>query len=101
MAEYDREWIEGKIAEKDEKTDAAIREAKERLHAEGKEPFDFERFRVIYDVTSFMGHTPEELELVEHTVRSYESKYYLMYPEIRTLAEFAAYLEELNSYGES
>ena len=101
MTEYGKEWIAAKIAEQNAKTDADVGEAKERLHAEGKEPFDFERFREIYDVTSFMGHTPEELDLVEHTVRSYEAKYYLLYPHIQTLAEFADFLEMLNSSGES
>ena len=69
--------------------------AKEKAHAEGKEPFDFAKFASIYphDRGGCERLKVDEPEVVQ---RSYEEEYYLEYPEVKTIREFAKTLDAID-----
>lgn len=92
----DDDWLEKSIAEDNRRQEEQIARAKEELHPKGKEPFDLGAFRHLYDVTGFMGGEPDP----EETRRKYEHLYYVTFADKMTMAEFARYLRELDSYGE-
>jgi hypothetical protein len=85
-------WIEGEAA--DEITREVERQNKEQLaealgaakaeaQQRGKEPFDARKLRDLYE---------PEFE----TDASLESKYYLLHPDVMTLAEFAQEVKEID-----
>lgn len=68
----------------DAKADAARR---------GKEPFDLEKLEQLCD-TSHEGRMPP----LEERYAEFESRYYVGYPEVMTLTEFAKEVEILNRW---
>ena len=70
-----------------------LAEARARSIASGKEPFDLEKLETLCD-------TSREGRLDSYDVRHarFEEMYYVRNPEVRTLEEFAALVEELNRW---
>ncbi len=69
----------------DEQAAANLAAAKEKQHAQGKEPFDLDALVRVYDTSSEAGHLGNR----ESRQRQYEVYYYLLYPEVMTLEQFA------------
>jgi len=67
--------------------------AKADAAARGKEPFDLERLETMCD-TSHEGR----VDPVESRQAEFERKYYVHFPDVMTLAEFAEKVEELNRW---
>ena len=87
MEEDDREWyrelLESKIAE---------------AEAAGKEPFSaeaFDRYYTRFDISDSSTKIANNPERISNTL----SKYYIRYPDVMTVEEFAEKLMELDSYG--
>ena len=59
--------------------------AKAEQHAAGKEPFDLDALERIYDTSTEAG----ALGSRETRQKQYERYYYLLYPHVMTLEEFA------------
>lgn len=72
-----------------EQLEAAKAEAARR----GKEPFDLAKLETMCD-TSHEGR----VDPVEDRQAEFERKYYVHFPDIMTLAEFARKVEELNRW---
>ena len=72
-----------------EQLDAAKADAARR----GKEPFDLAKLETMCD-TSRQGR----LDPVEERQAEFERKYYVHFPDVMTLAEFAKKVEELNRW---
>lgn len=70
--------------------------AKEEAARTGKEAFDFQKLCSIYDPSPLTA--PADWEPTEETVRAYEYKYYVYYPHIKTIEEFARQQEEMDLY---
>lgn len=95
MTKDDWEWLNRKADEAEAVEARLLAEAKARAAEVGKEPFDYEALCRIYDPTSDMAtviHDPVA------TARSLESKYYVSFPDVLTLAEFAERMSELDSW---
>ncbi|MGZ5971125.1 MAG: hypothetical protein ACXWP4_25820 [Polyangiales bacterium] len=58
--------------------------AEREAHASGKEPFDFERFAALLN----------RGQRARLRAREYRSDYYVSHPELRTMAEYVAFLHE-------
>ena len=69
--------------------------AKEKAQAEGKEPFDFVKFASVYphDTGNCERLKPDEPAFVQ---AEYERDYYLMFPDVRTVEEFAELLDRID-----
>jgi hypothetical protein len=91
----DTEWLRRKDDEMQAQLAREVAEAKARAAQRGKEPFDYEALCKLYDPTSDMGTVV--LDPVA-TARSLESKYYVSFPDVLTLAEFAERMSELDSW---
>ena len=74
-----------------------LREAADAAVREGKEPFDFEAFRKLY-WRQGLFRSGMDSPIAEDAAESYEREYYLGFPQARTVAEFAAMLEQVD-YG--
>ncbi len=59
----------------------------------GKEPFDLDRLEQLLDTTTDLGTLPPRSD----RQRRWEEKYYLGHAEVRTLAEFAALMADLDA----
>ena len=70
---------------------ADLAEAEREAEVTGKEPFDWERLSKLLGVST--GGQAQN----EHSLRS---RYYLLYPEIRTLAEFSTVINENEVWNE-
>ena len=70
---------------------AAIATARQKS---GKEPFDIQKFRQVYDVTADTGGGALTMQQVEQ----YEEQYYLLATKVKTLAEFAEYRQRLKEH---
>jgi len=81
----------------------AARNAKERAErlararadaeARGKEPFDLARLETMADTSSEGRMDPEESRRAR-----FEEMYYVHYPDLLTIEDFAAKVEELNKW---
>lgn len=69
----------------------ALASAKEEAKATGKEPFDWERFDALYEVSNDPAFVPSK-----EVMAQYEEKYYCGHPEIRTIEAFVRFLEEMD-----
>lgn len=70
----------------------AVALAKKEAEANGKEPFDWERFDALYEVSNDTeGYVPSK-----DVVAQYEEKYYCRHPEIMTIEAFVRFLEEMD-----
>lgn len=78
-----------------ESYESRLADAKAKAHAEGKEPFDFAKFAGVYphDTGSCERLRPDEPACVQE---QYVLEYYLDYPEIRTVEEFAEFLDRID-----
>jgi hypothetical protein len=91
----DWEWLRRKDDEMQAQLARELADAKARAAQTGKEPFDYAALCEIYDPTSDLGtvvHDPVE------RARSLESKYYVSFPNVLTLSEFAERMTELDSW---
>jgi len=66
----------------------AYARAREAADASGKEPFDLAKLGKLCALDALERMTPEE------RAKYLDYEYYVDYPDLRTLAEFAAILEE-------
>lgn len=70
----------------------ALALAKKEAEAKGKEPFDWERFDALYEISNdSTGYAPSKEVIAE-----YEERYYCRHPEILTIEAFARFLEEMD-----
>ena len=69
--------------------------AKEQALASGKEAFDFAKFAGLYphDTGSRERLRPDEPDWIR---AEYERKYYLDFPDVRTIEEFAGLLDSID-----
>ncbi len=72
----------------------ALADARREADATGKERFDLAKLEAMCDTSREGRVDPEPVRWAR-----FEESYYVDYPEIRTLKEFAAKLEELNRWG--
>ena len=84
----DSEWFKELRRKEIARNKKALADAKK--NAVDKEPLDRDKFEKIYDVTPDYGS--------EVNWEEYEMKYSVRYPKVKTLAEFAAILEESDMY---
>lgn len=92
----DTELFLKKLEKCEEERAEALKQAKVKAKETGKEPFDFEKLYDLYDVTSdFARGSPQPSR--EKKMR-YEQKYYLDYPDVMSIEEFAERLHQLDVY---
>ncbi|MCP3097367.1 hypothetical protein LZ198_00615 [Myxococcus sp. K15C18031901] len=60
----------------------------------GKEPFDIEKFRALYNVAWDRGAEP----LTPSAIEDYERRYYLDVPQVKTLQQFAEHLTRMRDH---
>jgi hypothetical protein len=70
-----------------------LERAKADADARGKEPFDLAKLETMADTSSEGRMDPEE----DRRAR-FEEMYYVQYPDILTVEDFAAKVEELNKW---
>jgi hypothetical protein len=91
----DWEWLKRKADAAEREEERLLAEARQRAAREGKEPFDFTALCELYDPTSDLAvklHDPER------RAKELEQRYYVDFPMVRTLAEFARTMSELDAY---
>jgi hypothetical protein len=71
----------------------ALARAKAEAAARGKEPFDLEKLETMCDTTS-----EGRLDPIEERRARFEEMYYVSYPKILTLTDFARKVNELNKW---
>lgn len=81
----DNELFRQLLAKQRAERESQLTAAKEQQHTAGKEPFDLDSLERIYDTTTEAG----ALGSRESRQRQYEVYYYLLYPKVMTLGEFA------------
>ncbi len=81
------------VEDGEEERSRQLREAREEATRTGKEAFDLEKLETMCD-TSREGR----LDPYEVRYARYEEMYYVRNPRLRTLAELAALVEELNRW---
>lgn len=96
MGESDNNWLRRRIAERKETRQAQLTIARKEAPGRGKEPFDFDRLCMMYDPRSDLA--PAWRPVDPALARRYEEKYYLDYPDVLTLEDFAARLHELDVF---
>jgi hypothetical protein len=81
------------IKEKNERARSeAFANAKDAARAAGKEPFDLAKLEKLCALDALGPMTPEERD------PGLEYRYYVHYPNVMTVAEFAAKLDELGHW---
>jgi hypothetical protein len=81
------------LKRRDEKTRADdLAHAKDEAARRGKEPFDLEKLETMCSTITSDGHKAP----VEQRRTSFEYKYYVILPDLMTLAEFAEYINRVN-----
>jgi hypothetical protein len=86
----DMEWVRAKDDEARRQEAELLRKAKARAAERGKEPFSYEALIRLYDPTSEMAtviHDPAA------TAAALEDRYYVDYPDVLTIREFAERME--------
>ena len=91
--EYGEEWFWEHARRLDAERARELADAKAAAAASGKEPFDLARLETMCD-TSREGR----LDPVESRQARFEDMYYVQYSRLRTLAELAQVIEELNRW---
>jgi hypothetical protein len=94
----DMEWLRARGEAMKAQEAEYLRKAKEEASRRGKEPFDFAKLCTLYDPSSEMASS-SVLSDPQGTSDALERRYYIDYPNILTIAEFAARLEEDRAYG--
>jgi hypothetical protein len=90
----DRQYFDELVRAANAREAKALDEARALALQSGKEPFDLQKFEQIYDTSSDFGRLPP----VESRQKRWEQKYYVDYPEIKTIEEFAAQMSEIDPY---
>ena len=92
----DNEWLLNLIKKRKAERATAFSQAKERAKETGKEPYDFEKLFELYDIRSDLarGDAPPSEEIKQR----YEQKYYIDYPDVMSIKEFAERLNQLDAY---
>lgn len=90
----DEGWVERLFTRQRAEEARTLARAKREQHAEGKEPFDLDRFEELYDTSTASGTLPPR----ELRLRTYEHRYYRQHPEIRTLEALAELMRELDPW---
>jgi hypothetical protein len=93
----DLEWMRARDKGLRKREAAQLCRAKEEASHRGKEPFDFSRLRELYDLSSDLSSS-EDIADPGAAARAYEKRYYLDFPEVLTLADFARKLEEARPF---
>jgi hypothetical protein len=96
MGTSDWAWLERKADEAERVEAELLRCAKEKALFSGKEPFDFRALCCRYDPSSEMSAS-SELTDPAGTATALERRYYIDYPNVMTIAEFAETLERIRS----
>lgn len=73
---------------------AATKAAKKVADAQGKEPFDLKKLEEMCNTTN----SADVEAPIERRYEKFERLYYVNYPNVLTLAEFALVVTELNSW---
>ena len=94
--ETDNEWLERRTREQSEERRVALADAKHLALAEDKEPFDLHKLWSLWDFSPPMADASWEPS--ERDVFGLEEKYYVRYPQFRTIEAFAAKMNELEPY---
>ena len=92
----DTDWFIEKLKEQKKSKAEDLKRAKATAKEIGKEPFDFQKLFTLYDITSdfvLVAYKPSK-----NAEFRYEEKYYLSYPDILSIEEFAERLETLDIY---
>lgn len=71
----------------------ALARARSEAAANGKEPFDLEKLETMCDTT-----TNGRVDPIEERHARFEEMYYVSYPKILTIADFARKVNELNRW---
>ena len=95
MTQSDNDFLANLLGEQKTDDPARLAEAKGRAPAEGKEPFSLERLESLFDTSSFMGDVAPEAERLAR----YEKRYYVDFPDVKTIAELAQRLQQLEELG--
>lgn len=96
MSEDDLRWLRERAAEAERRTAERLARARDEAQRSGKERFSYDRLLELHDPSSDLGH--EVRDPAEAAARL-ERKYYLDFPEVRTIAEFAERLNDLRAHG--
>lgn len=91
----DLDWLDKKDDARRAVEAKRLSDAKAEAKRNGKEPFDFDRLAELYDVAGIHNtklHNRNEAEA------SLESKYYLRFPQAKTLEAFARLMTEADAY---
>ncbi len=88
-----KEFVDRVHAKADAMHVAQLAAAKQEAERVGKEPFDLAKLETLCD-TSHEGR----VDPVENRQAEFERKYYVTFPEVMTLAEFARTVDELNRW---
>lgn len=94
--ESDNEWAERLHREQQAERRRVLTEAKKAALEAGKEPFDLEKLWELWDFSPQLA-SPDWKPTAE-TIEALEEKYFVRYPEFRTLEEFAKLMNELDPY---
>lgn len=93
----DMKWLNDKERARRAKLAEDLRAAKEEAAGRGKEAFDFERLRELYDPSSELASSSAIADPVP-VAESLELRYYLDFPGALTLSDFAEILQKMRPY---
>ncbi len=82
------------VADIELRQQGALQFAKADGHANGKEPFDLQKFSTFYD----LSHDVTAGYPLETQIARWEERYYLQSKHVKTLAEFADYYRMVETY---
>ncbi len=91
----DLDWLREKDNARMAEEARLLTDAKAKAKRDGKEPFDFDRLAQMYDVAGIHNRKLHDRQSAE---ASLESKYYLRYPNVKTIEEFARVMTETDMY---
>ncbi len=90
----DQEYFEELVKKREAEELRLFEDALALANRSGKEPFDLDRFEQIYDTSTDTGRLPPREDRQIRWVR----KYYISYPQIKSIKDFAALMTELEVY---
>ena len=92
MADKTPEELEAEIRAQEDREDEALREkVRKARHDSGKEPFDFERLRELYEAIA----VPPRATLSSSESEFLERCYYLLWDKVKTLQQAAEFIRWL------
>lgn len=96
MSNDDLRWLRARAAEAERWTADRLARARDEAQRSGKEPFSYDRLLEFHDPSSDLGYDVHD---PVHVAAALECKYYLDFPDVRTIAEFGARLNTLRAQG--